>query len=276
MDRRKLVASEAINEFVNNQANHGHYNRTYGQFSEDYFKGISNAVDILKRLKDDLPKSFSPRKIMDLGCSAGQSSVAIKKVWPNAEVVGLDIEEDAVNAARDVAEQLGVDMLYIVGSSSQLPFETESYDLIICHTVIEHVDNVFETLKEIRRCLIKNGRLSLEAPNYSFPYEPHVKIYFLRCLGKKVLKFQMLLLGRKNISFVEHLNFVTTMSMKNTLNDLGFCQIIDRYERKLKKLSSGAIKPSKRWFLLASFIKFSLFQKAFKNFAPSLMLLAKK
>lgn len=276
MDRRELVSTERIERFKNNQRNNGHFGRNYRLFSEEYFEGITNAANIIQAVKNDLPHDFRPKRILDLGCSAGQSTHAVAKIWPKAQITGLDIEVAAIEAAEDINSQLDSDIEFIVASGSEMPFDNGHFDLIICHTVIEHVSSVETTISEAWRCLEIGGYLSLEAPNYAFPYEPHVKVYFSRHLGKKLLKLQLNLLGVDGAQFVDHLNFVTAKGLRKQLNRAGFTDVNNRYYRKLLKLSDGELTVSDRWRYLLPILKIPFLKAVLINFAPSLMFLAKK
>jgi predicted SAM-dependent methyltransferase len=65
-------------------------------------------------------------RILDIGCNGEKC----KKVNPNDEVVGLDIQKfpdvDVVHNLEEVP----------------LPFENESFDMVYANSVIEHIKNV--------------------------------------------------------------------------------------------------------------------------------------
>jgi len=81
-------------------------------------------------------------KTLDLGCSKN-------KVGD----VGVDIvEHDCVDIIHDL-------------NRYPYPFGDESFDTILMHASLEHLENTHKTLKECRRILKRNGRLVVAVPH---------------------------------------------------------------------------------------------------------------
>ncbi|WP_120715828.1 class I SAM-dependent methyltransferase [Tsuneonella amylolytica] len=47
-----------------------------------------------------------PRQVLDIGCGAGELSLALARMYPSAEVLGLDVSEPLVAAARERTGEL--------------------------------------------------------------------------------------------------------------------------------------------------------------------------
>ena len=60
------------------------------------------------------------------------------------------------------------DSSIICDINNKLPFNDNSFDLIWCSEVIEHVDNPIKTLAEFRRTLKPKGKMILTTPNSYF------------------------------------------------------------------------------------------------------------
>jgi len=103
---------------------------------------------LLKRVNTDLDKI----KILDLGCGKGAELIEIKKLFPGAECYGLDVIKNTPNSY----------FKYIEVSSSKLPFEDRSIDLIISFEAFEHFENVASTINECVRVLKPYGKLYAE------------------------------------------------------------------------------------------------------------------
>lgn len=107
-----------------------------------------------------------PIRLLDAGCGANW----IKKNAPKTvKVTGLDIN----NLSADIQADL----------EKKLPIKNESYDVIICTSVIEHLKNPINTFKEFQRILKKEGILLITTPSpwdicaWDDPY--HYKPYTL-------------------------------------------------------------------------------------------------
>ena len=202
----------AWDKFLNNRDNHGHAQRVlHGADIEAHVQACWNAsCTTAKRIKADLP-NLKPKRILEIGSSTGLNCFALQKEYPCAEVIGIEPEYQAIDAAN--ALRCGGRLRqpsFEHGVGEDIPLADESIDLVICHTVIEHVNDVEIVVKEMARVLNCNGVIHLEAPNYRFPFEPHLGIFTIPFLGKGFVKFSALIQGKwSQRNFVNHLKFVT-------------------------------------------------------------------
>src|SRR5437870_2305691 len=95
--------------------------------------------------------------VLDIGSGEGS--------FPSSgacHVVALDENQDAFANAPDRE-----DAAYhrVFGRSDRLPFDDGSFDLIVCHHVLEHLAPLDAVLSEIARVLKPDGRLFVAVPN---------------------------------------------------------------------------------------------------------------
>ena len=96
-------------------------------------------------------------RLLDVGCSVGCTLEAARLMgW---EAVGIDVSADAVA----ICQEHGFEALPYDGES--LPFPDESFDVITSWHVIEHVQDVRQTLDEWHRVLKPGGWVMIETPN---------------------------------------------------------------------------------------------------------------
>lgn len=81
--------------------------------------------------------------------------------------VGLDIELERTQEARRKTPQV------VNGAGEFLPFADETFDLVLSHEVLEHVQDDRLAMQEIARVLRRGGRLVLFVPNRGYPFETH-------------------------------------------------------------------------------------------------------
>lgn len=132
-------------------------------------KFISDSV--LKQIRT-LP-NYSTYKILDLSCGEGYIISELAKDGCN--VTGTHFKEgDYIIENKKLIENLhiveGVDL------HTNLPFESESFDLILMTEVLEHLETHFTVLREVSRILKKGGLFIFTSPN---AYRLHSRFQFL-------------------------------------------------------------------------------------------------
>jgi SAM-dependent methyltransferase len=96
----------------------------------------------------------------------------------------------------------------IVSAGEDLPFSADSFDLVYCLSVIEHVSSVEKTMNEVLRVLKPGGVFYLVAPNYLNFYESHYKIFWLPKFPKPLARQYLKMRGRP-ADFLDTLNYIT-------------------------------------------------------------------
>lgn len=116
---------------------------------------------------------FAPgRRVLDAGCGVGYGTVLLAQAEAT-KVVGVDIAADVIADACSQADMSNI--AFDCGDVTRLPYKDESFDLIVCFEVIEHLTEQDGALDEFRRILGSNGTLVLSSPNRATypPGNPH-------------------------------------------------------------------------------------------------------
>ncbi len=95
------------------------------------------------------------RRVLDLGCGAGDSVDLFRSLDPRVEWVGADIAESAEVAARTRG-----DAEFVTFDGERLPFADGSFDLVFCKQVLEHARRPEALVREAARVLAPGGRLA--------------------------------------------------------------------------------------------------------------------
>ena len=104
-------------------------------------------------------------QVFENGCGVGMYLARLAKEARQA--IGLEIELERAQDARQMASQV------VCGAGEHLPFPSNSFDLILSHEVLEHVQDDVQAAREIVRALRPGGRLVLFVPNRGYPFETH-------------------------------------------------------------------------------------------------------
>jgi SAM-dependent methyltransferase len=107
-------------------------------------------------------------RVLDSGCGGGGTVVAVSEEVECA--VGLDLDARFRDAGtRLAAEKSRGNVCFVQGDGLALPFADGAFDLVLSHSVIEHVRSPERYLEECRRVLRRGGQLYLStAPYLSF------------------------------------------------------------------------------------------------------------
>lgn len=110
-----------------------------------------------------------PHSVLDLGCGAGNSLDLFRKYDPNIAWVGLDIEN-----SPEVQTRKRRDGNFATYDGTHIPFADNTFDLIYCKQVLEHVRYPQRLMSEAARVLRPKGCLigstSHLEPYHSFSY----------------------------------------------------------------------------------------------------------
>jgi ubiquinone/menaquinone biosynthesis C-methylase UbiE len=103
------------------------------------------------------------QRVLDIGCGTGSLIVALGRLHPDVEIVGLDPDPKALaRAARKVA-RAGLEVQLDQGFSDGLPYPDASFDRVFSSFMFHHLeaDEKTKTLAEVRRVLEPGGSLHL-------------------------------------------------------------------------------------------------------------------
>lgn len=103
------------------------------------------------------------RAVLDLGCAGGFMAEALAR--RGAQVTGIDPAAEAIGAARAHARTGGLRIGYDVGVGEALPYDSASFDAVVCVDVLEHVADLNKVLAEVARILRPGGLFLFDTIN---------------------------------------------------------------------------------------------------------------
>jgi SAM-dependent methyltransferase len=144
------------------------YHPDYSALERLYIRIFGAPVNGLRiRLAHVMPATRGDyRRILDAGCGRGTFSLELAKAHPDAEVVGVDLDNEALAKASCIAEKAGLGNLrFRVADVTALPFEDE-FDLVVSVDNLEHVEDDVTAMRCLRKALTHRGRLVVHVPGY--------------------------------------------------------------------------------------------------------------
>lgn len=118
-----------------------------------------NETWVRQALIDDI--KVKPRRILDLGCGTGSTTLMLKQAFPQAEVIGLDLSPYMLVRAEDKAKHAGLDIIWRHGNGEKTSFPDASFDLITATLLFHETpsDVTQAILRESFRLLVAGGQV---------------------------------------------------------------------------------------------------------------------
>ena len=105
--------------------------------------------------------TITPHNVLDLGCGTGSTTLNLKKVFPEANVVGLDLSPYMLWMAEYKAKKEGLKIQWHHGLAEETGFAAHSFDLITIAMLFHETPPAITQLilQECHRLLSKKGQL---------------------------------------------------------------------------------------------------------------------
>ena len=118
------------------------------------FTGTSN-LHLFKILFPDA----KPKRVLDMGCAMGNSTLPWAEEFPDAEVYGVDVGPALLRYGHARAEDLGVKIHFSQQNVEQTDFEDGSFDAVVSHWLMHETNHhaVPKIFAESRRLLKPGG-----------------------------------------------------------------------------------------------------------------------
>jgi ubiquinone/menaquinone biosynthesis C-methylase UbiE len=106
-------------------------------------------------------------RILDLGCGTGEITRRLADLYPQAQVVGVDILESNLELARRQNSGDADRVRYETGDAFALKYADAGFDLVVCRHMSQSVPDFHLVLDEIGRVLRRGGWLHLLSEDYA-------------------------------------------------------------------------------------------------------------
>ena len=120
------------------------------------------------------------RRVLDIGCSMGHSTLPFCDAWPKAEIHGIDVAAPMLRYAHARAESLGKSVHFSQQNAERTSFPAGHFDIVIGHAMLHETSTAAtqNILREAHRLLAPGGLcLHFEAPPWNHMSEFEASVH---------------------------------------------------------------------------------------------------
>lgn len=161
------------------------------------------ACTMVSVLAEAIDKDLAGLSVLNVGGSAGIIDEYLSRYF--GRVVGIDIDEKAIAYAKGNFKK--DNLLFEVGDAMQLGYAANSFDVVVCSQVYEHVADAAVMMDEIFRVLKPGGMVYFAAGNRLMLNEPHYNLPLLSVLPRPLSHLYLRLSGRGAYYYEKHLSY---------------------------------------------------------------------
>ncbi|MCB8948228.1 MAG: methyltransferase domain-containing protein [Ardenticatenaceae bacterium] len=172
-------------------------------------------------LRQHLPSP--PARLLDLGGGNGLDAIPLVKLGYTAILIDFSPEMVAQGQKLAAQEQVSDQISFQVGDATQFVAD-EQFDIILCHNLLQYVEDVTAVLKNIYHSLRPGGIFSFIITN------PHTETlaYALRDYDLAAAQENLSKSTKYVETFDTHIQRYTDDELKNMLQDCGFT-LLEQY-----------------------------------------------
>lgn len=170
--------------------------------------------------------SLTPgERVLDVACGTGLvARLAAQQAGDTGTVAGLDVNPGMLAVARSVTPA-SAPIEWHEASADAMPLPDTSFDVVLCQMGLQFMPDKAAALREMRRVLVRGGRLLLNAPG------PTPRLFTI--MGEALARH----IGAEAAGFVNHVfSLHDTIEVQNLLSEAGFRDVSVRSDTKTLRL----------------------------------------
>ena len=201
-----------------------------------YLHGVALELELAKIVSHSM--DMHGANVLVIGSHLGSEAVAYALCGAN--VVGVDLNKNAIKVAEQLAQVYEVDVAFRHKDGAFTGFPDEYFDYVSCAQVLEHVspEHQVAMLSEIWRVCKKDGLFWIDTPNQCSPRDSHdTGLFFIHWLPRRVKIYLARLFGREvpyaepgfGFEVVDLHYYLSFFRLNRTLRGLGNYQNLSVY-----------------------------------------------
>jgi ubiquinone/menaquinone biosynthesis C-methylase UbiE len=114
--------------------------------------------------------------VLEVAPGPGYLAIELAKLG-NHRVIGLDISRSFVRMATENAARAGVPVTFLLGDAAAMPFDSDSFDFLVCRAAFKNFSQPVRALDEMHRVLKPGGEaLIIDLRGNALPAEIHTAV----------------------------------------------------------------------------------------------------
>lgn len=113
-------------------------------------------------------------RILEVGCGEGGNLLPFSRM--GCDTYGVDIADCRIKDARNFFDRNNAKAHFIASDIFEIKDFHHNFDVIICHDVIEHINNKEQLLSLLTQFLKKDGLIFMSFPAWQMPFGGHQQI----------------------------------------------------------------------------------------------------
>tara|TARA_Y100000310_G_C20695329_1_gene825271 strand:- start:3440 stop:4192 length:753 start_codon:yes stop_codon:yes gene_type:complete len=170
-------------------------NRIARRYGKEGIESLSKLVDLKNK------------KVLDVGSGCGE--FIFEAVLKGAKGYGVEPEKEGLEISKLLFKIHKKKVTLKQSFAEDLPFEDNTFDVIISNSTIEHVRDPEKALKEMVRVLKPKGVIWLKCPNFIYPLERHYKKFYIPLLPNWIQQKYFNFVSGKKSKYYYSLNEIT-------------------------------------------------------------------
>ena len=130
------------------------------KFTDKWGFSITYSSYIRYDILNFIRSSKNDIRVLEVGCGCGSTLQMIKNVYKNAEVYGIEINDNSARVAKMVADVRNENI-----ENADLSYDENNFDYIIFGDVLEHLYNPQRVLLNMKKYLKSDGYIISSIPN---------------------------------------------------------------------------------------------------------------
>jgi len=161
---------------------------------------LRKARTMIAVLSEHCDNPLAQLSLLNVGGSAGIIDSFLSENFHS--VTSIDIDENAINFAKEQFQRPNLE--FKIGDAMDIGYPEDTYDVVVCSQVYEHVPNARTMMDEIYRVLKPGGVCYFAASNRLMWNEPHYNLPLLSVMPKFMAHYYMRLAKRGSEYYETH------------------------------------------------------------------------